>query len=153
MDREVLEQAFADVRERSAARQGGAEGLAWLARYVGHYLDADHRDRPETGCPAPAVIGDLAHADKALQRVLGGILERWSDRIAAHAPKTSRASSRQRALATIALCVGGLTIARSLRGQALSDEFLRACDAWAVPERAARGSHRQRRRKSVRTRA
>ena len=144
MDLEVLERTFDEVRERTAARQAGVEGLDWLARYVGHYLDPDHRDRPETGCPAPAVIAELVHADKALQRALGVILERWSDRIAAHAPKTARASTRQRALATIALCVGGLTIARSLRGQPLSDEFLRACEAWAVPERSiARGRKRR----------
>ena len=86
MDLEVLERTFADVRDRSTARQGDAEGLAWLARYVAHYLDADHRDRAETGCPAPSVIADLTHADKALQRALGGIIERWSDRIEAHAP-------------------------------------------------------------------
>jgi TetR/AcrR family transcriptional repressor of nem operon len=137
MDLEVLEQAFADVREASMARQGDVQGLEWLARYVGHYLDAEHRDRPEGGCPAPAVIGDLVHADAALRRALAAIIERWSDRIAAHAPETAGASARERALATIALCVGGLTLARSLRGQPLSDDVLRACAAWAVPERAS----------------
>ena len=152
MDREVLERTFDEVRERTAARQAGAEGLDWLARYVGHYLAPDHRDRPETGCPAASVIADLTHADKALQLSLGRIVERWSERVAAHAPATDTASARQRALATIALCVGGLTIARSLRGQPLSDEILRACEAWAVPERAARSSAR-RRTATVRARA
>jgi len=137
MDLEVLEQAFADVREASIARQGDAQGLDWLARYVGHYLDAAHRDRPEGGCPAPSVVGDLVHADPALRRALATIVERWSDRIEAHAPETAGASARERALATIALCVGGITLARSLRGQPLSDEVLRACAAWAVPERAS----------------
>jgi TetR/AcrR family transcriptional repressor of nem operon len=137
MDLEVLEQAFADVRQGSAARQGDAQGLDWLARYVGHYLEAEHRDRPEGGCPAPSVVGDLVHADATLRRALGTIVERWSDRIEAHAPETAGATARERALATIALCVGGLTLARSLRGQPLSDEVLRACAAWAVPERAS----------------
>ena len=153
MDLEVLERTFDEVRDRTAVRQAGVEGLDWLARYVGHYLDPDHRDRPETGCPAPSVIADLTHADKALQLALGRIIERWSDRIAAHAPKTGGASARQRALATIALCVGGLTIARSLRGQPLSDEFLRACEAWALPERPARRARRPQRRTTVRGRA
>lgn len=136
MDLEVLEQTFDEVRERSAARQAGAQGIDWLARYVGHYLAADHRDHPETGCPAPSVVAELARADKTLRLALGTFFERWSERIAAHAPETGSAAARKRALATIALCVGGLTIARSLRGQRLSDEFLRACAAWAVPERA-----------------
>jgi TetR/AcrR family transcriptional repressor of nem operon len=150
MDLEVLEQTFADVRERSVARQAGADGVDWLARYVGHYLAADHRDRPEDGCPAPAVVADLTHADQTLRRALGTVVERWSDRIAAHAPETAAASARQRALATIALCVGGLTIARSLRGQPLSDELLRACQAWALPEAAARHPPARRRRSTAR---
>ena len=137
MDLEVLEQAFAEVREASMARQGDAQRLEWLARYVGHYLAAEHRDRPEGGCPAPSVVGDLVHADPALRRALATIVERWSDRIRVHAPETAGVSPRERALATIALCVGGLTLARSLRGQPLSDEVLRACAAWAVPERAS----------------
>ena len=152
MDREVLEQTFADVRQRSIARLGGAEGVDWLARYVGHYLAAAHRDTPATGCPAPAVITDLTHADAALRRALGTIVERWSRRILAHAPPTRAASARQRALATIALCVGGLTLARSLRGQPLSDEILRACKAWAVPERAARATPSSSRRRRPPTR-
>jgi TetR/AcrR family transcriptional repressor of nem operon len=146
MDLEVLEQTFAEVRERTTARQRGAEGLDWLARYVGHYLDAEHRDRPATGCPAPSVVADLTHADKTLRLALGRFFEQWAGRIAAHAPDTEAASARERALATIALCVGGLTIARSLRGQPLSDEFLRACQAWALPEAAAAAKPPPRRR-------
>jgi TetR/AcrR family transcriptional repressor of nem operon len=154
MDLEVLEQTFADVRERSAARLGEAQGVDWLARAVGHYLSADHRDRPEAGCPVPAVVADLTHANRTLQLALGRFFEQWSRRIAKHAPKTGGASVRQRALATIALCVGGLTIARSLQGQPLSDEFLRACRAWALPERAGRPTppSRPRRRRPTRRR-
>src|ERR1700694_294730 len=66
MDLEVLEQTFDEVRERSAARLRGAAGADWLARAVDHYLSADHRDRPQEGCPVPAVVADLTHADKAL---------------------------------------------------------------------------------------
>ena len=134
MDLEVLEQTFADVRARAAARLGDAEGAEWLARTVAHYLSADHSDRPHEGCPVPAVAADLTHADKALRVALGRFFDTWSRRIAAHAPETTAATSRERALATIALCVGGLTIARCLRGQRLSGEFLRACQRWALPE-------------------
>ena len=138
MDLEVLERTFDEVRQRSAARLGDAAGADWLARAVDHYLSADHRDRPRAGCPVPAVVADLTHADRALRLALGRFFESWSRRMAAHAPETAAASARERALATIALCVGGLTIARCLRGQPLSDEFLRACRTWALPERRPR---------------
>ena len=149
MDLEVLEQTFAEIRERSAAHLGDAAGADWMARAVGHYLSADHRDRPQKGCPVPAVVADLTHADKALRLAMGRFFAGWSRRIAAHAPETATASARERALATIALCVGGLTIARCLRGQPLSDEFLRACRTWALPERrrTTRSSPRRRRQR------
>src|SRR3954470_1530830 len=59
MDLEVLDRTFAEVRERSAARLAGDQGLHRVARYVGDYLAAGHRDAPATGCPAPAVVADL----------------------------------------------------------------------------------------------
>jgi TetR/AcrR family transcriptional regulator, transcriptional repressor for nem operon len=135
MDLEVLEQTFDEVRARSDARLGDSAGLERLERAVAHYLSAAHRDRPEDGCPVPAVVADLTHADAELRESLGGFFDRWADRLAAHAPDTPHASRRERALATIALCVGGMTIARAVRSQPLSDEMLRACAAWAVPER------------------
>lgn len=135
MDLEVLEQTFEDVRARSDARLGDAQGLDRLERAVRHYLSASHRDRPEDGCPVPSVVADLTHADVELRQSLGRFFDWWAERLSAHVPEAAHASNRERALATIALCVGGLTIARALRGQPLSDDFLHACAAWAVPER------------------
>jgi TetR/AcrR family transcriptional repressor of nem operon len=97
----------------------------------------------------------LTHADRELRLALGRFFDRWAGRLAPHAPGTAHASARERALATIALCVGGVTIARALRGQPLSDEFLRACTTWALPERgphATPASSSRRRRPARRTR-
>jgi TetR/AcrR family transcriptional regulator, transcriptional repressor for nem operon len=153
MNLEVLEQTFAETRVRSEGRLAGAAGVDRLERAVRRYLSADHRDAPQTGCPAPAVVADLASAtDKQLQLALGRFFDGWARRLAPHAPDTAAATARERALATIALCVGGLTIARSLRGQMLSDEFLRACAAWALPERKPTASSYPRRRRPTRRR-
>jgi TetR/AcrR family transcriptional regulator, transcriptional repressor for nem operon len=146
MDLEVLEQTFDEVRARSDARLADAAGLDRLERAVGHYLSASHRDRPEDGCPLPSVVADLAHADPELRLALGRFFDRWADRLSPHAPAMAHASARERALATIALCVGGVTIARALRGQPLSDELLHACAAWAVPERSPATAASSRRR-------
>jgi hypothetical protein len=48
------------------------------------------------------------------------------------------AAARQRALATLAICVGGLALARAMRGHAASDEVLTACRKWAAPDRRPR---------------
>jgi len=152
MDLEVLEQTFAEVRTRSDARLGDAAGLDRLERVVAHYLSSLHRDRPEEGCPVPSVVADLMHADQDLRLSLGRFFDRWTDRLAPHAPELAWASPRERALATIALCVGGVAIARALRGQPLSDEFLHACAVWAVPERPTRATDASSRRRPARPR-
>jgi TetR/AcrR family transcriptional repressor of nem operon len=59
-----------------------------------------------------------------------------------HAPATLGVTERERALATLALCVGSLTLARTLRGHPQSDEILRAATLWALPEPAARKSRK-----------
>ena len=46
-------------------------------------------------------------------------------------PGARGAAARQRALATLAICVGGLTLARAMRGHQASDEALAACRKWA----------------------
>jgi TetR/AcrR family transcriptional repressor of nem operon len=94
----------------------------------------------------------LTDADQDLRLALGRFFERWTERLAPHAPETAHASARERTLATIALCVGGVTIARALRGQPLSDEVLRACETWAVPERAPRATASSSRRPPPRRR-
>jgi TetR/AcrR family transcriptional repressor of nem operon len=49
-------------------------------------------------------------------------------RLQSHLPATTRAP-RLTAVALIALLYGGLSLARALRGTALSDELLQACRA------------------------
>jgi TetR/AcrR family transcriptional repressor of nem operon len=89
MDLEVLEQTFDEARARSDARLGDAAGLDRLERAVAHYLSATHRDRPEDGCPVPAVVADLTYADHELRLALGRFFDRWADRLAPHARRGS----------------------------------------------------------------
>ena len=46
-------------------------------------------------------------------------------------PGTKGAAARQQALATLAICVGGLALSRAMRGHPASDEVLAACRKWA----------------------
>jgi TetR/AcrR family transcriptional repressor of nem operon len=50
-------------------------------------------------------------------------------------PPVAGVSARERALATMALTIGGLLLSRATRGQPISQELLAACRKWAVPER------------------
>ncbi len=134
MDAEVLRTTAAEWQRLWFFDLERSAGLDWLARAVKRYLSPAHRDRPDEGCPLPAVLSEVARADKPTRQAMAAAFEPTVAAFAAHAPATGRASARERALATLALCVGGLALARALRGHPLSDELIRACRRWALPE-------------------
>jgi len=138
MDAEVLRRELDLVRASWLGGLDDSRGVEWLARAVKRYLSAAHRDAVDTGCAMPSSLSELTHADRATRAAFADGVEQAIAELAARAPATAAASPRERALATFALCVGGLTLARALRGHPLSDELLRACRAWALPEPSAR---------------
>ena len=70
--------------------------------------------------------------------------------VAIHAPKVARISARERAIATLAVTLGGLLLARGTKGQPVSDEILVACRKWALPELDAKPASGSSARKSSR---
>jgi len=134
LDAEVLRAAITRMRRDWFARLENRAGIDWLAPAVKRYLSKTHRDAASDGCPLPAVVSELTRADKSTRKVLAESFETAAREFAARAPATPGIDSRQRAVATLALCVGGLTLARALRGDPASDEVLEACVKWALPE-------------------
>lgn len=132
MDAEVLRKSLADMGARWFRNLEGNDAATWLARTVKRYLSPAHRDAPEDGCAFPAVMSEAMRADKRTRTVLLHAFEVRAKELAAHAPEVRGIAPRERALATLALCVGGLAVARAFRGEPVSDEVLRACRKWAL---------------------
>jgi len=133
LDAEVLAATLAGTRERWFAGLESRAGLDWLAPAVKRYLSAAHRDSPGDGCALPAVLSELTRGDKKTRQAMVEAIETAAQEFAAHSPAAGL-DARRRALATLALCFGGLTLARALRGHPASDEMLAACVQWALPE-------------------
>jgi TetR/AcrR family transcriptional repressor of nem operon len=91
------------------------------------YLSAAHRDNVVGGCPLPAVVGEVATTANEHAEVLGEQLDAFATELEAILPAPDQLPGRQLALATLALMYGGLSLARAVRGTALSDEIIRAC--------------------------
>jgi TetR/AcrR family transcriptional repressor of nem operon len=97
------------------------------------YLSVAHRDDVERGCPFPAVIGEVATTAPEHSAVLGELVELFAKELGAHLPTGAAGDGLQRrhlAIALFALMYGGLSLARALRGTALSDEVIKACRAF-----------------------
>ena len=102
----------------------GDSSVPWS---VARYLTAAHRDNTDHGCAFPAMLSEIARADEPTRMALARAIDMRARELAKTGPRTSRGRARQRALATLALCVGGLALARAMRGHKASDEVLAAC--------------------------
>ena len=109
------------------------------------YLSREHRDTPEAGCFLPNVAAEVAREGEPYRSALAAELTRFVDSLSAildgdgaGAESGKRSErSRETALELIALMFGALSLARTLAGTPLSDEFLAAArrlEARAVSE-------------------
>jgi len=91
---------------------------------IDRYLTAAHRDNVEKGCAFPAMLSEVARADQPTRMALARAIDGRARELARAMPGRRGAAARQRALAALAICVGGLTLARAMRGHKASDEVL-----------------------------
>jgi TetR/AcrR family transcriptional repressor of nem operon len=111
--------------EANLARQADREpvsGRDWVAAFLDDYLSPSHRDDPEAGCPLPALLSEVSRASGPVKESFEEIVRELAERIG-----PAVGSSEDRALAIVALCVGGLGLARSVADDALAERVLAAC--------------------------
>ena len=106
----------------------GDSSIPWS---VDRYLTAAHRDNTRHGCAFPAMLSEIARADDATRMAMARAIDVRARELTRTLPGARGVAARQRALATLALCVGGLALARAMRGDKASDEVLAACRKWA----------------------
>jgi TetR/AcrR family transcriptional repressor of nem operon len=100
------------------------------------YLSREHRDTPEAGCFLPNVAAEVAREGEPYRSALAAELTRFVDSLSAildgdgagaeSGKGNGSGRSRETALGLIALMFGALSLARTLAGTPLSDEFLAA---------------------------
>jgi TetR/AcrR family transcriptional regulator, transcriptional repressor for nem operon len=133
MDAELVRSLLGAISGDSLSGPDGTSGLEWIRRAVDQYLAGAHRDKLD-GCAYPAVISEIARAAPEVRRAFSDVFDMRVRAVAVHAPKVDGITARERALATLALTLGGLLLARGTKGQPVSDEILAACRKWALPE-------------------
>ncbi|MFP2958524.1 TetR/AcrR family transcriptional regulator [Myxococcus sp. 1LA] len=107
-------------------------GAEWLSHLVRRYLSRAHRDAEVPACALPAVLSDVVRGEPELKAALAREVDLTVEDFARHLTGDARASARERALATYALCIGTLTLAKATAGSPLSDELLKAARRVAV---------------------
>jgi TetR/AcrR family transcriptional repressor of nem operon len=108
----------------------GAErlhGPGGTRRMLDTYLNRAHRDNPGAGCPLPSISADVARAAPAVRRAYATELRKIIGSLERHLVDPEDDEAHERAVGALALCVGGLLLARAVDDGALSDDILRAC--------------------------
>ena len=109
------------------------------ATLIDFYLQGANRDRMAAICPLVSLSSDVARsgaeASTAYTDTLRALVAELEQRIPA-AP----ADARARALAAVALCVGGVVLAQAVNDESLAEDILAACRTRALNEVEARGA-------------
>lgn len=135
---ETVARALGRTAELMGSGPDDREGVAWLRAAVRRYLSRPHLRAVEEGCAMPALVSELGRAGDAPRETFEErLLELLAD-AEKKAPPGPGLDPSDRLLATVALCVGGLSLARAVNDPALADRILAACRRLAVPEAAAR---------------
>lgn len=106
------------VQEATAA--GAAPGEALLS-IVRRYLTEAHRDQPETGCPVPALLAEVARQPPAVRRAYTKGVEDLLARFERLSPRRAK----ELAPALLSGIAGAVALARAVDDPALSARVLR----------------------------
>lgn len=117
---EAFKQLLSHRRDLIADMDAELTGEERRALVAAFYLSRKHRDSTEQACPVPASISELGRLPDEFRVALNEHVELMVAQLAASPEDTDKA------LADIALMVGGLALARALGPGELSDRLLRA---------------------------
>jgi TetR/AcrR family transcriptional repressor of nem operon len=108
---------------------GKAPDRSWPARLVRlarRYLQPGHRDDRAGGCAFAALGADAARAPMRFRRAYAEELRKSLEAICGGSHESPIGEARyDDAIALVALCVGGLTLARAVDDPAFSEQILR----------------------------
>jgi TetR/AcrR family transcriptional repressor of nem operon len=111
---------------------GRRRGASWLRAAVRGYLNRTHRDDLAGGCPFATLGQEVGRAGAPERGAFEAELRRSAAMFAEQWTLAGARVPDERALATLALCAGGIMLARAVEDPALSDRILRASRAMAL---------------------
>jgi TetR/AcrR family transcriptional repressor of nem operon len=126
---------------QTAAFASRPQGQALARTIVDVYLSRAHLDDVDGSCPIIGLATDVARAGGPAKRAYREVMEMMSSIFAANLGPNRAAGPHggvalndesQRALAVVALCVGGMVLARAVDDEGTADELRDAAHRYAV---------------------
>ncbi|NIF16857.1 TetR/AcrR family transcriptional regulator [Pantoea sp. Cy-639] len=123
---EAFSQLLAERRALLAQVDPSLDGVERRALAAAFYLSRKHRDAEVQACPIPSALSEMQRLPDAFREVLAEHIELMA------AQMVDRPEDMNKALADLALMVGGLAVARALGDGELSDRILRAAKSAVI---------------------
>lgn len=95
-------------------------GKTRAERIADAYFSRDHFDDRDSCCPLLGMASDVSRSGEAVKTAYREVAEKLVGVFEAHLDEPK---ARERALALVALCVGGMVLARGVDDPALADDF------------------------------
>ncbi len=150
---EAIEDAAVEVGEGLAQATENLAGRKWIEAFLSRYLNRAHCEGLEGGCPLAALVSEIARAGEPVKERFEAVVRALVSEVASHASGCGSTRADERALAAVAMCLGGLALARSVRGTAYAEQILESCGRAALeivcpPEKRRRTAPPRRRGKA-----
>ena len=132
--RSAIDLALRETRDRlaAAARKAHEAQSDGLEAIIAYYLRAAHRDHPESGCAAAALLAELTRLPKESRDVLACDVREIILVIAAEISSPTPEIAYATASAIFSLMIGSLQLARGITDERASEAMLAAGRAAAL---------------------
>ena len=108
-----------------------AQGTALARMIVDAYLSREHFDDRDGSCPMVGLPNDVARGGKVVKAAFREVVDMMVGVFSANLPPGAE-PTRERALALVALCIGGMVLARAVDDDRFSDELREAARQHAL---------------------
>ena len=122
---EAIAAAFRKRSNSLRATDTNQDDAEWLKNLIYGYLSRPHRDMVAEGCPLPSITPDVMRGSEQVREKYEKSVRQFAASIIAHL-EPGESPEKERALAIIAQCIGGLMMARAVNDEELSNQLLRA---------------------------
>lgn len=99
-----------------------AKGAALARMILDAYLSKEHFAERDASCPMIALPSDVSRGNKAVKGAFREVMEMMVQAFEANLPAGKGRNARERALALVAIAVGGMVLARAMDDKVAADE-------------------------------
>jgi TetR/AcrR family transcriptional regulator, transcriptional repressor for nem operon len=121
---ESLSEAFRDIADKLVHAAEKADGEAPWKAIVKTYLSLEYCDRPERGCPLPALAPDMARVRRGMKGSIFAALVSYKNRMVPFMPGRQTQEKESAFFAIFSTMTGAIEIARMLPEPAIREKVL-----------------------------